>query len=73
MTDSPELCRHHWVIASPTGGEFSPGRCKLCGEERQFRNSKGAYQDTYTPHSEIMKGMKNDPLGPARLNRAYKE
>ncbi len=31
-------CRHHWIIESPRG-TLSSGRCELCGEERQFRNS----------------------------------
>ena len=35
-------CRHHWLIESPHGA-LSDGRCKLCGEERQFRNSTSDY------------------------------
>ena len=35
-------CRHHWLIESPHGA-LSKGRCKLCGEERQFRNSASDY------------------------------
>ena len=31
-------CRHHWVIDSPHGAT-SMGRCKLCSEVREFRNS----------------------------------
>ena len=31
-------CRHHWVIESPHGAT-SMGRCKLCNEAREFRNS----------------------------------
>jgi hypothetical protein len=31
-------CRHHWLIESPQGA-LSHGRCKRCGEEREFRNS----------------------------------
>ncbi len=31
-------CRHHWIIEAPRGA-LSTGRCKLCGQERQFRNS----------------------------------
>ena len=31
-------CRHHWVIESPNG-PMSLGVCKLCGTEREFRNS----------------------------------
>lgn len=35
-------CRHHWIIESPRG-TLSAGRCKLCGEEREFRNSANDY------------------------------
>jgi hypothetical protein len=31
-------CRHHWVIESPHGAT-SLGRCKICDEVREFRNS----------------------------------
>ncbi len=31
-------CQHHWVIDSPRGA-MSEGRCKRCGELREFRNS----------------------------------
>ena len=35
-------CTHHWIIESPRG-QFSDGRCKFCGDERQFRNSASDY------------------------------
>lgn len=28
----------HWIIESPNG-PFSKGRCKICGAEREFKNS----------------------------------
>lgn len=31
-------CQHHWIIETPRG-TMSKGRCKRCGEEREFRNS----------------------------------
>ena len=31
-------CAHHWVIETPAG-PLSHGRCKLCGQDREFRNS----------------------------------
>jgi hypothetical protein len=31
-------CQHHWLIETPRGST-SQGRCKRCGEERDFRNS----------------------------------
>ena len=36
--DEAPQCRHHWVIESPQGAT-STGRCKLCNEVREFRNS----------------------------------
>jgi hypothetical protein len=30
-------CKHHWRIKPPEG-PTSWGRCKLCGEEREFKN-----------------------------------
>ncbi len=40
----PEVasCRHHWLIEAPRG-TLSKGRCKRCGEEREFRNSATDY------------------------------
>jgi hypothetical protein len=38
MMEEEPLCRHHWKIAPPNGAT-SLGKCKLCGEEREFRNS----------------------------------
>ncbi len=35
-------CRHHWIIERPQGA-LSGGRCKICGEERDFRNSANDY------------------------------
>jgi hypothetical protein len=32
------VCRHHWLIDTPHGAT-STGRCKVCGEIREFRNS----------------------------------
>jgi hypothetical protein len=31
-------CVHHWVIDPPSGA-VSEGRCKACGEKKEFRNS----------------------------------
>ncbi len=36
--ETQTLCRHHWLI-EPAGGPTSKGRCRVCGEERFFRNS----------------------------------
>jgi hypothetical protein len=37
VQDAP-TCQHHWLIETPHGS-LSRGRCKRCGEEREFRNS----------------------------------
>lgn len=33
-----DKCRHYWIIESPNG-PTSRGVCKLCGAEKEFRNS----------------------------------
>jgi len=32
-----EPCIHHWII-DPPDGQISMGRCKRCGQEREFYN-----------------------------------
>lgn len=36
-TEAEPACKHHWVIASPSGQE-SLGTCKLCPATRMFQN-----------------------------------
>ena len=36
--ENDSSCTHHWVIDSPNGAT-SKGLCKVCGIEREFRNS----------------------------------
>ena len=38
--DEVVACTHHWVIETPEG-PFSKGRCRVCGEGREFSNSVG--------------------------------
>ncbi len=35
---SSTSCIHHWIIESPNGAS-SMGVCKICGMEKEFRNS----------------------------------
>jgi len=35
-------CKHHWSIEMPAGST-SRGRCRRCGEVRDFRNSADDY------------------------------
>jgi len=48
-------CRHHWLIESPHGAT-SMGICKLCGAQKEFRNS--AYDRVWedAPLSELSYG-----------------
>ncbi len=38
--DQVVACTHHWIIETPEG-PVSEGRCRICGEEREFANSAG--------------------------------
>ena len=35
-------CRHHWIIES-ADGEMSFGKCKYCGEVKEFSNVQARY------------------------------
>ena len=35
---SARNCQHHWIIETPRGA-MSVGRCKICSEQREFKNS----------------------------------
>ncbi len=57
-------CRHHWVIESPHGAT-SFGRCKVCAEVREFRNSAGDSMWEGDPMRSIGKmGGGNRPVAP---------
>lgn len=32
----PPVCTHHWLLASPSGGETVAGTCKKCHEVKDF-------------------------------------
>ncbi len=36
--DEVVVCTHHWIIETPHG-PVSVGKCRMCGEEREFTNS----------------------------------
>lgn len=44
-------CTHHWVIETPLG-PTSKGKCKICGEEREFSNQ-------WRPNNTIGSGWDN--------------
>jgi hypothetical protein len=59
-------CRHHWLIESPHGAT-SLGVCKLCGAEKEFRNSVYARLWEDEPLSELSEGRwgrLQDPRAP---------
>jgi hypothetical protein len=42
---------HHWIIVSPDGRHFLPGKCKLCGIERADFPASGDDERTHwKPH-----------------------
>jgi hypothetical protein len=49
-------CRHHWLIESPHGAT-SMGICKLCGSQKEFRNSAGDFLWEDEPLSELSYGQ----------------
>ncbi len=40
--DDAVVCTHHWIIEKPEG-PVSVGKCRMCGEEREFSNSVDTY------------------------------
>ena len=41
-------CQHHWVIGPPTrGSSVSKGKCRNCGEERDFPNTPKGPNDQF--------------------------
>ena len=55
-------CQHHWVIDTPRGST-SPGRCKRCGEERDFRNSASdhVWEDDSGGSYNAWRGVRSSP------------
>lgn len=50
-------CRHHWLLETPHGSPTIEGRCKSCGEVRNFH---AGFQEPDFGH-----GMKNVVIAPA--------
>jgi len=48
-------CRHHWLIESAQG-PTSMGMCKLCGAQREFKNSATDFLWEDEPLSELSHG-----------------
>lgn len=66
-------CIHHWLIDSPSG-PVAHGRCKLCGEERDFDNSS-LYEKAGKRggHRSAITAAIQEVLGPRKMEEAYKE
>ena len=45
------VCTHHWIIQPPEG-PVSQGRCRLCGEEREFSNSVDTPYGGWNPQNK---------------------
>jgi hypothetical protein len=53
-TAEPRCC-HHWLIESPHGAT-SMGICRLCGAQKEFRNSACDWLWEDEPLSELSRG-----------------
>jgi hypothetical protein len=55
-------CQHHWLIDSPRGS-MSSGRCKRCGEKREFRNSATdhIWEDDSSSDYSPWRGVRSTP------------
>ena len=55
------VCRHHWVIDTPNGA-VSGGRCKRCGQTKEFRNSSEDLMwdsDSFSLNGSRYRGRRN--------------
>jgi hypothetical protein len=61
VTEAP-TCQHHWLIDTPRG-TMSQGRCKSCGEQREFRNSANDYvwEDESSSGYNAWRGVRSQP------------
>lgn len=67
-----KLCQHHFLIESPNGPACR-GRCKFCGEEREFRNSNEKFNWVQEKTFAYASNHPSDALGPLRIEKGYKE
>ena len=54
MTTETKECAHYWLIEEPHGPS-SKGKCKFCGEEKEFWNSNQGSAIDYITQSESKK------------------
>jgi len=62
-------CQHHWLIETPRGAT-SHGRCKRCGEEREFRNSATdhLWEDESGSGYNAWRGIKSRPTNSSSVD-----
>jgi hypothetical protein len=53
-------CQHHWIIDTPRGA-LSAGRCKRCGEIREFKNSTEYVWDDDSGGGSPWRGIRATP------------
>ena len=57
-------CQHHWIIEAPAG-PVSMGSCRICGEDREFRNyAEGSSWTSSDLTLEHLSGGSRFPTGP---------
>ena len=58
---------HHWVIEAPSGAE-SNGVCRICGEQRSFKNAAEQYWDRSNQDPDIARVAASAPREERRLS-----
>lgn len=58
---------HHWVIEAPNGAESS-GVCRICGEQRCFKNAAEQYWDRSNQDSDVARVAASAPREERRLS-----
>lgn len=68
------VCRHYWLIDTPSG-PVSRGVCKLCGEEREFKNYLDTpYRDDDLSLDQVSTGAQfRDAVAPSDLGEDSEE
>lgn len=65
-------CVHHWLIAFPQGS-ISKGRCKFCGAEAEFLNSRNDYGPERRVAAHTMYSTPGEKLGAWLMAEGYRE
>ncbi len=57
--DEVVACPHHWIIETPEG-PVSQGRCRLCGEVKEFSNSVETWGGWSLKNGEARNGSERE-------------